>query len=62
MSFSEAEKSMLQEALESLRKVKLNALACVNVALGSDARVLPFSKADFGVDVIDSLLKRLAAF
>jgi hypothetical protein len=59
LNITDAESYILTEALEALRAVKMNALATVNVAFGSNPRIVPFSKADFGIDVIDALKDRI---
>ena len=59
LSLSDNEAMILDEALQELRRVKMNSLATVNVELGNNPSVNPFTKSDFGIDVIDSLITRI---
>jgi hypothetical protein len=59
LSLNDNEAMILQEALQELRRVKMTALATVNVEIGSNPRVRHFTKEDFGITVIDALAARI---
>ena len=61
LQLSDTEQMSLVEALQELRRVKLNALAVVNVELGSNPRVRPFTKEDFGISTLEQLISRTEA-
>ena len=59
LAINDKEEMILDEALQELRRVKMNALATVNVELSNCTRVKPLTKSDFGIDVIESLISRI---
>lgn len=58
---NEDESRLLMEALERNRRVKIEALAIAQDLVAGNPRLVPFTKHDFGIDTLETMIGRLQA-